>query len=405
MSTMARRLSAAILSFTCGTVVAGEIRVACYSDGNECEVTQESRQALRGAESGRQGRHRQGPVQGDSRAAPGAARRGRGARYRARDRSGRTVEVLPRYHALREGPEVLGSELRPDACLDAPEPADKGIYGMMTQLTVTGPVREQDAVRAGRDVRCRVRRRRGTIGPTRRGKVAKATQVPFAMAFDRSGHRFAGPAISMGAKYFDAQGQPDVDDGYKAMAKKFYDWNRDGTMPKEVWGGVGGATYRDAFEEFANGRVVSICPEAGRSGGWILRSARTSTGSRCRIHADPPRARACPGGAAFVALKRTKNPKDVGRFLDFLASEPVYAEYMAQTDNIPAHAGVAKKGVDYKCHAAGQSGDQRVRRRGCRSCRRSPTRSRATGSTARSSIPPPRGSARRSLARCRSMTL
>jgi alpha-1,4-digalacturonate transport system substrate-binding protein len=55
-----------------------------------------------------------------------------------------------------------------------------------------------------------------------------------------------------------------------------------------------------------------------------------------------------PGGAAFVALKRTKSPKDVGRFLDFLASEPVYAEYMARTQNIPAHAAVAKKGVDYK---------------------------------------------------------
>jgi alpha-1,4-digalacturonate transport system substrate-binding protein len=55
-----------------------------------------------------------------------------------------------------------------------------------------------------------------------------------------------------------------------------------------------------------------------------------------------------PGGAAFVALKRTKNPKDAGRFLDFLASEPVYTEYMARTENIPAHAGVAKKGVEYK---------------------------------------------------------
>ena len=58
--------------------------------------------------------------------------------------------------------------------------------------------------------------------------------------------------------------------------------------------------------------------------------------------------RGMPGGAAFVALKRTKNPKDVGRFLDYLASEPVYAEYMAKTDNIPANTAVAKKGVDYK---------------------------------------------------------
>jgi hypothetical protein len=31
-------------------------------------------------------------------------------------------------------------------------------------------------------------------------------------------------------------------------------------------------------------------------------------------------------------LKRTKS-QDVGRFLDYLASEPVYAEYMARTEN------------------------------------------------------------------------
>jgi alpha-1,4-digalacturonate transport system substrate-binding protein len=31
-----------------------------------------------------------------------------------------------------------------------------------------------------------------------------------------------------------------------------------------------------------------------------------------------------------------------------MASEPVYAEYMARTENIPANAAVAKKGVDYK---------------------------------------------------------
>jgi alpha-1,4-digalacturonate transport system substrate-binding protein len=53
------------------------------------------------------------------------------------------------------------------------------------------------------------------------------------------------------------------------------------------------------------------------------------------------------GGAAFVALKRTKNPKDVGRFLDFMAGDAVYAEYMAKTENIPASAAVAKKGVEY----------------------------------------------------------
>jgi len=63
-----------------------------------------------------------------------------------------------------------------------------------------------------------------------------------------------------------------------------------------------------------------------------------------------------PGGAAFVALKRSKNPKDVGRFLDFMAGDVVYAEYMAKTDNIPASTAVAKKGIDYNVSPAAKAG-------------------------------------------------
>jgi alpha-1,4-digalacturonate transport system substrate-binding protein len=185
--------------------------------------------------------------------------------------------------------------------------------------------------------------------------VAKATQVPYAMAFDRSGHRFAGTAISQGAKIFDANGNLVVDDGYKALAKKFYDWNRDGTMPKEVWGGVGGSTYRDAFEEFANGRVVLYL-----SGSWQIKRMDTQIGKNFDWVAvpNPCGPGACtglPGGAAFVALKRTKNPKDVARFLEFLAGDAVYAEYMAKTDNIPANVAVARKGVEYNVSPAAKA--------------------------------------------------
>ena len=89
------------------------------------------------------------------------------------------------------------------------------------------------------------------------------------------------------------------------------------------------------------------------SGSWQIRRMDSQIGKNFDWVAvpNPCGPAACtgiPGGAAFVALKRTKNPKDVGRFLDYLASEPVYAEYMARTENIPANASVAKKGVDYK---------------------------------------------------------
>jgi alpha-1,4-digalacturonate transport system substrate-binding protein len=59
-----------------------------------------------------------------------------------------------------------------------------------------------------------------------------------------------------------------------------------------------------------------------------------------------------PGGAAFVGFKDSKNPKDLGRFFDFLAEKPVYAEWMAMTNNIAAHAELQKGGVPYKLSPA-----------------------------------------------------
>ena len=48
-----------------------------------------------------------------------------------------------------------------------------------------------------------------------------------------------------------------------------------------------------------------------------------------------------------MALKTSKSPKEVGAFLDFIASESAYSEFSGKTNNIPAHSGLASKGVPY----------------------------------------------------------
>ena len=70
-------------------------------------------------------------------------------------------------------------------------------------------------------------------------EVAAALEIEMPMAMDRSGHRFAGPAISMGAQYFDADGNPLIagDEGFAAMAELFVNWHQDGTMPMDIWAG------------------------------------------------------------------------------------------------------------------------------------------------------------------------
>ena len=350
MKTFAQRVRATALAVVVilpGAVAAAEIRVACYSDGNECEVTQDLAKRFEAQNADVKVVIDKVPYKAILEQLPVQLAAGEGPDIaRVTDLGGLAKYYLDITPYVKD-PKYWEANFGTTLPWLRPTPSDRGIYGMMTQLTVTGPfvnktLFEQANVplpgpKATWDEWAEATR-----------KVAKTTQVPFAMAFDRSGHRFAGAAISMGAKYFDAKGNLVVDDGYKAMAKKVYDWNRDGTMPKDVWGGVGGSAYRDAFEEFANGRVVMYL-----SGSWQTRRMDSQIGKNFDWIAvpNPCGPAACtgvPGGAAFVALKRTKAPKDVGRFLDFLASEPVYTEYMSRTENIPAHAGVAKKGVEYK---------------------------------------------------------
>jgi alpha-1,4-digalacturonate transport system substrate-binding protein len=56
---------------------------------------------------------------------------------------------------------------------------------------------------------------------------------------------------------------------------------------------------------------------------------------------------AMPGGAAMVAFKNTKHPAEVGKVMDFMVSEPILKEYYEKTIQIPAHKGLADKGLTY----------------------------------------------------------
>ena len=178
-------------------------------------------------------------------------------------------------------------------------------------------------------------------------RVAKATHTEMAMEMDRSGHRFASLAISYGAKLVDNQGRPVVDEGLKLAMKKFVEWHRDGTMPMDLWGAVGGATHRDNFQDFMNGKVVfyfggswslyKMDSEVGDLFDWGVVDAPCGTSS-CTL---------MPGGGAMVAFKHTRQPALCAQFLAFLAREDNMRETMARHPNIPAAATLLRTGVEY----------------------------------------------------------
>lgn len=223
----------------------------------------------------------------------------------------------------------------------------RSISGFMTQLTVTGPyVNKTLFEQAGVAMPGKGATWDDWAKATK--QVAQKLEIPIPMAWDRSGHRVSGPAISMGAKMFGADGKPAlVDDGMKLMARKLYQWHQDGTMPKELWGSVSGSTYLGANEDFANAQVVMYM-----SGSWQIPQFAKTIGDAFDWWAVPAPCgpAACsgmPGGAALVALKTTQHPKEVGRLMDYLSSEAVLDEFYGRTLFIPGHLGLAEKGVNF----------------------------------------------------------
>lgn len=224
----------------------------------------------------------------------------------------------------------------------------KAITGFMTQITLTGGFANKTLFeQAGVPL----------PGPkatwddwmTAAEKVAKSQEVPMAAAMDRSGHRITGPNISYGAKYIAPDGMPNkVDAGMKDFISKFVKWNNDGVMAKDVWVSAAGSTYRAASDDFINGQLVyyysgswqipNFAQKIGQNFDWV------ATGSPCGTDACT----GMPGGAGLVAIKNTKNPKDVAKVMDYLASAPVVKEFSERTLFLPANKEVLKEGLDYK---------------------------------------------------------
>lgn len=227
-----------------------------------------------------------------------------------------------------------------------PEGSD-AIPGFMTQLTVTGPfVNATLFEQAGVELPSGDTTWEAWAEASR--QVAEATGTPFAMAMDRTGHRFAGPAISQGAVMFDENGDPVVDDeGFRTMAQLMADWHADGTMIPDVWIGSGGS-YAAGNEFFVNAQIVFYM-----SGSWQIGQFDELIGDAFDWEAvpNPCGPAACtgmPGGAALVGIADTEHPEEVAALLDFLAQEEVLREFYARTLFIPGHLGLAESGIEYE---------------------------------------------------------
>ena len=229
----------------------------------------------------------------------------------------------------------------------APGGADQGIYGWMTQLTVTGPyVNVSMFEDAGVDLLAE--------GATwdewavALKEVQDSLGVTAGLVMDRTAHRWAGPAFSYGAKFFGDDGVPLlVDEGFKTYAAKFLEWHASGLMPPEGWPAGSGGQYRNAAPLFLGGDAVMHM-----SGSWMISNyadnIKDFDWKAVPIPCGPGGCGAMPGGAGLVAMKSTDVPEAAAAFIDFMAQTEQAEAFAAATFNITAHQGLQASGVNYE---------------------------------------------------------
>lgn len=322
---------------------AGDVRIMWYSDGVEGDVIQD---LLNRFMKDNPDIHvtldnvaykviqEQLPIQLESGQGPDIARV-----TNIKELAGHWLDLRPLVADAAYWDENFGAQadwMRPDG--------SNAITGFMTQLTLTGgfankTLFEQAKVAIPGD------KATWDDWVKAAAEVAKSQQTAAAIAIDRSGHRISGPNVSYGANYIGPDGKPaPVDEGTKTFATKLVNWTKDGLMLKDTWVSAAGTTYRSGVDDFINAQVPYLY-----SGSWQIANLSTKVGDSFDWVAtgSPCGTAGCSGlkgGAALVAIKYTKNPKDVAKVMDYLAREDVVREFSERTLFLPAHKGVIAKG-------------------------------------------------------------
>jgi alpha-1,4-digalacturonate transport system substrate-binding protein len=323
-----------------------EIRFTYYADGNEAEVMQPILDKFM-AENPEisvildvvpySTIDEQLPVQVETGEGPDLARITNFAAYR-----GKLLDLRP----LLNDPDYFESNFpAPVLAAMRGEGDSSGLHGFPDALTVTGPfVNKTLFDQAGIDLPGEGTTWEEWTDLTQ--QVAEATGVQYAISIDRTGHRFAGPAMSMGATLIDADGNFTVDTpGFRAFAELLNSWHEDAITPSEVW--LVGDSLNNCIDYLVSGDLVMcmtgswqigrMAQDVGDAFDWVVVPNPTGDGGSTGV----------AGGSAVVAFADTEHPEAVATLMEFLVQPENYGAFSAGTLALPAQTDVASQGVDF----------------------------------------------------------
>jgi alpha-1,4-digalacturonate transport system substrate-binding protein len=175
-------------------------------------------------------------------------------------------------------------------------------------------------------------------------KVQAANKTEFAIAYDKSGHRFAGMLSQFGTTYFTADGQVGLDEAKTTAAVTlFTDLHKQGTMPKDFWL-ESGSRYKGANDIFlAQAAPVYV------SGNWqVSQFAKSATFNWAAVpNPCAPQCGGFPGGKFMVAFKAGKNQQLAAEFVAFMNSAEAQTEMGRTALFLPTRKDLISSGIEY----------------------------------------------------------
>lgn len=249
-------------------------------------------------------------------------------------------------------PEAWESNFNPDFLASLRDnPDDNGLHGYPADVTISAPYINRDlwqqaGVPIPTDVQDTATWDDWVMAATQvQAALSTRTNPIYALAIDRSGHRFWGLSIGFCADYLSADAPyavPQIDTpGFRDAAATLLAWHREALVPVDVW-----ASGAPATEYFVNGQVAFYY-----SGNWHLSEfERRIEDFNWQVVPNPEGPcgqTGMVGGTTVVAFEGTDYPELVGQLVDFLTQQDNLQTFYEENILLPGHTGIAQGGMNY----------------------------------------------------------